>query len=33
LRMFPGAFAEDSGEGVQDLYNGTWQVKHCSTLS
>jgi len=33
LGMFPGAFAEDSGEGVQDLYNRTWQVKHFSILS
>jgi len=24
----PGAFTEDGSERVQDLYNGTWQVKH-----
>ena len=32
LGMLPGALAEDGGEGAQDRYNGTWQVKHDSTF-
>jgi hypothetical protein len=32
LGMLPSPFAEDGGKGVQDLYNGTWQVKHISTF-
>jgi hypothetical protein len=32
LGMLPGRFAEERAEGVQDLYNGTWQVQHLSSF-
>jgi hypothetical protein len=32
LGMVPGAFTEDGGKWMQDLYNGTWQKEHHSSF-
>ena len=31
--VFPGRFAEEAAERVQDLYNGAWQVQHLLILA